>query len=104
VLIVGWGSTYGVLREVTLSLNREGIPLRLMHLRELWPFPGKAVKEEISRVTKWLTVENNYSAQLAGLIQEQTSLVPAGRIRKYNGRPFYRDELMEAIRKEVRDA
>lgn len=104
VLIVGWGSTYGVLREVTAALNREGIPLRLMHLRELWPFPGKAVREEISRVTKWLTVENNYGSQLAGLIQEQTSLVPAGRIRKYNGRPFYGDELMDAIRKEVRDA
>ena len=101
ILLIGWGSTYGVLQEVTSSLNQEGIPARLMHLRELWPFPRKSVMEEIARAQKWLVIENNYTSQLSGLLQEQTCLAPTGRIVKYNGRPFYFEEVMDAVKKEV---
>lgn len=101
LLMVGWGSTYGVLHEVTACLNTKGIHVRLMHLQELWPFPRKAVIEELSRAKKWMVIENNYTSQLSGIIREQTCLQPDGMILKYDGRPFYYDELCDDIRKEV---
>ena len=101
LLLVGWGSTYGVLHEVTAALNREGVPVRLMHIRELWPFPERVVLAELSQAQKWVVVENNYTAQLSGLIREKTCLQPSGTILKYDGRPFYYDELREGVMKEV---
>ena len=101
LLLVGWGSTYGVLHEVTAALNREGVPVRLMHIRELWPFPERAVLAELSQAQKWVVVENNYTAQLSGLIREKTCLQPSGTILKYDGRPFYYDELRDGVMKEV---
>ena len=102
LLLVGWGSTYGVLHEVTAALNREGVPVRLMHIRELWPFPERAVLAELSQAQKWVVVENNYTAQLSGLIREKTCLQPSGTILKYDGRPFYYDELRDQVMKEVK--
>jgi 2-oxoglutarate ferredoxin oxidoreductase subunit alpha len=101
LLLVGWGSTYGVLHEVTAALNREGVPVRLMHIQELWPFPEKAVLAELTQAQKWVVVENNYTAQLSGLIREKTCLQPSGTILKYDGRPFYYDELRDQVMKEV---
>jgi len=101
LLLVGWGSTYGVLHEVTAALNREGVPVRLMHIQELWPFPERAVLAELSQAQKWVVVENNYTAQLSGLIREKTCLQPSGTILKYDGRPFYYDELRDGVMKEV---
>jgi 2-oxoglutarate ferredoxin oxidoreductase subunit alpha len=102
LLLVGWGSTYGVLHEVTAALNREGVPVRLMHIQELWPFPLKAALAELSQSKKWVVVENNYTSQLSGLIREKTCLQPSGTILKYDGRPFYYDELRDQVMKEVK--
>jgi 2-oxoglutarate ferredoxin oxidoreductase subunit alpha len=103
LLLVGWGSTYGVLHEVTKSLNREGLPVRLMHIHDLWPFPGKAVSEEIANVKKWVVIENNYTSQLSSIIMEKTRMQPSGTILKYDGRPFYYDELLNQVRKEIQN-
>ncbi len=101
LLIVGWGSTYGVLHEVTAALNQEAIPVRLMHLQELWPFPEKTVLQELSKAKKWVVIENNYTSQLTGIIREKTCMNPAGVILKYDGRPFYYDQLLDEVRKGV---
>jgi 2-oxoglutarate ferredoxin oxidoreductase subunit alpha len=102
LLVVGWGSTYGVLHEVTASLNRESIPVRFMHIHDLWPFPGKAVTDEIAKAKKWVVIENNYTSQLSGIIMEKTRTQPSARILKYDGRPFYVDELLNQIKMEIR--
>ena len=102
LLLVGWGSTYGVLHEITAALNSEGIPVRLMHIQELWPFPVKSAIAELSQAKKWVVVENNYTSQLSGLIREKTCLQPSGTILKYDGRPFYFDELRDEVMKEVK--
>ena len=101
ILIIGWGSNYGVLKEVTEQLIHEGIPLALMHFQEIWPFPAKAVIQRLDQARRWIVVENNYTAQLAGILQEQTGRSPDGTVLKYDGRPFFFEELLGALRKEV---
>jgi len=72
-----------------------------MHLQELWPFPAEEVARQIDRARKWVVVENNYTAQLAGIIQEYTCYKPAKKITKYDGRPFLYEEVLNALKKEV---
>ena len=40
VTVVGWGSTKGAVLEAMEALAGEGIGVRLVQVRLLWPFPG----------------------------------------------------------------
>lgn len=101
LLVVSWGSTYGVIEEAASRLIQEGYSLRVMHLQEIWPFPRDWVAGEIKKVNKWVVAENNRTSQLAGIIQEQTCLKTNGLIVKYDGRPFFVEEIYKAIKKEI---
>jgi len=101
LLIIGWGSTYGAIKETVAHLINENISIKMMHFQEIWPFPAKEVVAQINQAKKWITVENNYTSQLAGIIQEHTCHKPSDTIIKYDGRPFFYDELLNALKKEV---
>jgi len=101
LLILCWGSTYGVVREATESLLHEGISVKMICLHALWPFPHEELTRALTLAKKWIVIENNYTAQLAGIIQEQTCRRAGGRIVKYDGHPFLLDELLKALKKEV---
>ena len=83
------------------QLISEGMSLSLMHFQEIWPFPKQAVIRRLDQAKRWIVVENNYTGQLAGILQEQTGRCPDGTILKYDGRPFFFEELLSAVRKEV---
>ncbi|MGD9038292.1 MAG: 2-oxoacid:acceptor oxidoreductase subunit alpha [Desulfobacteraceae bacterium] len=101
LLLVGWGSTYGPMAEAVQLLNADGVPVRGLHLGELWPFPGESVSKTFKSVKKWVVVENNYTGQLARLIQMELQQKPDALITKYTGRPFMPAEIADAFRKEV---
>ena len=101
LLVIGWGSIYGILKEATEYLINEGISIKMMHLQEIWPFPKKQVIAQIDKVKKWVVIENNYTSQLAGIIQEHTCRKPGGSIVKYDGRPFFFEEVLKSLKKEA---
>jgi 2-oxoglutarate ferredoxin oxidoreductase subunit alpha len=93
---VGFGSTYGVLREAVEDLDRKDIGL--IHLPQVWPFPSEEIVSVTRKAEKVVTVENNATGQLAGLIRRETSVKVDRSILKYDGRPFTVDILMEEIK------
>jgi len=97
IVLVGWGSTYGVLREV---VDRLGGKARLVHFRDLWPFPAEAAAEAL-RGGKLVVVENNYTGQFQRLLQGETCIKVGHSIRRYDGRPFSPEEILAGL-KEVR--
>jgi 2-oxoglutarate ferredoxin oxidoreductase subunit alpha len=101
LLLVGWGSTYGPMAGAIQILNDEGVPVRGMHLSELWPFPGDPVSRALDGAKKWVVVENNYTGQLARLTQMELQERPDALITKYTGRPFMPEEIADAFRREV---
>jgi len=46
-------------------------------------------------------VEQNASGQLAALIREHTGLKIGEKILKYDGRPFYPEEIVEGVEKSL---
>jgi 2-oxoglutarate ferredoxin oxidoreductase subunit alpha len=96
--LVGWGSTYGALREAVDVLAKE-IKLNLLHFRELWPFPAEAVSEMLSGIGRLCVVENNATGQLARLIRAETGRGIPWKILKYDGRPFTPAYIIEELRK-----
>jgi 2-oxoglutarate ferredoxin oxidoreductase subunit alpha len=95
VLLIGFGSTFGVIKEVSDALAGIG----RVHLKQVWPFPKEAVLQAMRGAKKVLTVENNATGQLARLIRQETG-VQVGSILKFDGRPFSFDELQQRVEQE----
>jgi 2-oxoglutarate/2-oxoacid ferredoxin oxidoreductase subunit alpha len=100
--LIGWGSTYGAIREAVDMLRKEGASVNMLHLNELWPLPTKAVADTINRAHNSYVVENNATGQLGRLIKAETGYDVTGRILKYDGRPFTPAYIARAVRKEGR--
>jgi 2-oxoglutarate ferredoxin oxidoreductase subunit alpha len=96
ITLVSWGSNKGVILDLIEILKGEGIEVEFIQLRLLNPFPSNELKQVLEG-KRWVDIENNYSAQLAGLIKENTGLAPDYYIVKYNGRPISLDELYIAV-------
>lgn len=99
-LLIGWGSTFGVLQEYVLT--HPEADFSLIHLRQVYPLPVD-LEEKIKTARSVVVVENNATGQLANLIQATFGIKLANRILKYNGEPFHIDEL-EARLAEVNHA
>lgn len=60
LLIVGWGSTKGVIEEAVLRLRDEGLRVSSLHLRFLQPLPP-GIKDIMQRFDQVLAVECSWS-------------------------------------------
>jgi 2-oxoglutarate/2-oxoacid ferredoxin oxidoreductase subunit alpha len=95
VLVLGWGSTYGVIKTAVSHLLAEGHEVAHAHLRYLRPFPRNmgAILKNYDTV---LIPEIN-NGQLIKIIRDQF-LVDAKGYNKIMGVPITKAELLEAIR------
>jgi len=99
--LIGWGSTYGALKEAVDILQGEGLDVNLLHLNELWPFPAEAVSAVLDQSGRSFVVENNATGQLARLMRSETGKKVTGKILKFDGRPFTPALIVGELKKEV---
>jgi len=98
ILIVGWGSTKGAIKEAVDLLRGEGKDVGCLHFVDLWPFPSEKLKAALNKGKKFYIVEQNSTAQFSQLIKMQTGLVHSEAILKYDGRPIYPNEIVEGFK------
>jgi len=99
--LIGWGSTKGSILDAMKLLAEKGIKTNYLQIFYINPFPSKKVSEIISKARKTVLIENNQSAQLASLIKEKTGQDINYELLKYDGRPFYPEEIFNSI-KEIK--
>ena len=102
VTLIGWGSTYGAIREAAALLEKEGKPVNTLHFSQIWPFPSDAVIAALKKAKKNIVVEGNATGQLAQLIRRETGQSVDGTILKYDGRPFSPREIIDRLNREVK--
>jgi len=101
LLLVGWGSMYGPLKEAVELLQEDGISAGALVFGDLYPFPSKLLKKYSESAGKLVNVEQNYTGQLARLIRQETGIVMEHSILNYDGRQLCSHTIHERIRKEV---
>jgi 2-oxoglutarate/2-oxoacid ferredoxin oxidoreductase subunit alpha len=101
VTLIGWGSTYGVIEEARELLADQGISANQLQIRWLVPLHGDAIVEILKGSRHTIIVENNYSGQFARYLRSETSFVPNGNIRKYDGEPFMPHHIVEAVKEQL---
>jgi 2-oxoglutarate ferredoxin oxidoreductase subunit alpha len=101
VTLIGWGSTYGVIDEACELLQEAGVSANHLPIRWLVPLHGDAILDLLHGARHTIIVENNYSGQFARYLRSETSFVPNGHIRKYDGEPFLPHHIVEAVQDQL---
>ena len=98
VLVIGWGGTYGALRQAQQQLVAQGKHVSHAHLRWLSPLePGLA---KIIRNFKRVIVAELNMGQLRQLVRA-TFLIDAIGLNKIQGQPFKVREVIDAVEKQL---
>jgi len=101
ITLVGWGSTYGAIKEAAALLQKDVTAVNILHLNELWPFPAEVVSSIMDGAGQSIVIENNATGQLARLIRAETGIKVSGSIHRFDGRPFSPEYILTEMRKEV---
>ena len=104
VVLIGWGSTKGPVVD-WLATRTVGTKLNIgyLHYTYLWPLHTKKLIRLLERGAKPVMIEGNYNGQLANLLQQELAPELPHRILKYDGRPFFVDELNNLIKPFLRN-
>ncbi|TMC71031.1 MAG: 2-oxoacid:acceptor oxidoreductase subunit alpha [Chloroflexi bacterium] len=97
--VLAWGSTKGTILDALKVLEAQGKTINFLQCRMMKPFPAQPVGDVLRRAKRIVSLEENYSGQLAQLVQEQTGVMITERINKFDGRPFSEDEVVNALAK-----
>ena len=98
VTILAFGSTKLPIFEAMKWLKNDKISVNFLQVSYLSPFPSKEVASVIKHAKKTVVIEGNRTGQFEGLIREHTGLSVDHNLRKYDGRPFYPEEIVDFIR------
>jgi 2-oxoglutarate ferredoxin oxidoreductase subunit alpha len=99
VIITGWGSTYGVMKEAVDELSRSR-SIAMLHYSELFPFPHTERFDYVrflQNAKQTICIENNATGQFCRLMRAETGYEFTTHIRKFDGRPFTVETLVGEI-------
>lgn len=104
ISFIGWGSTKCTMIDVIVECEKLGIKVNYLHYEYLYPLKTGVLKEFIKSNDNIALIEGNYTGQLGDLIKlklqdEEVLFKFKHRFLKYNGRPFFLEEVMDFIMK-----
>ncbi|MGR3176982.1 MAG: 2-oxoacid:acceptor oxidoreductase subunit alpha, partial [Candidatus Anammoxibacter sp.] len=101
-IVVGWGSTFGVINDAVQILTGKGFLVTHVHFHEVYPLPCDFINQSLKNRKKILCVENNATGQFANLLKLEANISVDDNILKYDGRPFYLDEIVSELESRLK--
>jgi 2-oxoglutarate ferredoxin oxidoreductase subunit alpha len=99
VTLLVWGSMKLPALDALALLDYSGIKARLVHFTHLFPLNPRAVKKALRNSGPTIMVENNSTAQFAGMLREYAGVKLDFHLLKYDGRQFYAEQIAEEVQK-----
>ena len=94
LLVVSWGSNKGVIVD---ALKGQKGKVGYLHYTYLWPMKTERLQKLMKKAKRTVLVECNHGGQLGQVIQLAGGPAIAEKILKYDGRPFFVDELQKLL-------
>jgi 2-oxoglutarate ferredoxin oxidoreductase subunit alpha len=94
-LIIGWGSTYHIIKEALTKISRKNISF--LHFSQIYPL-HRDTEKYLKKAQCTIMVENNATSQFSNLIKLHTGHEINYKILQYNGLPFS----VEAVEKQIK--
>ncbi|VVC04550.1 2-oxoglutarate synthase subunit KorA [Candidatus Bilamarchaeum dharawalense] len=99
VVLIGWGSQKLSILDALSLLEKKGIKAKFVHFNHIHPLDQKTAKKAVHGAKVTIMVENNSSAQFAGVLKECACINMDFHLLKYDGRPFFPEEIAEEVEK-----
>jgi 2-oxoglutarate ferredoxin oxidoreductase subunit alpha len=97
MLLVSWGSSSDVIRDVLRSDELSQRKIASLHYTYLWPLRTDRLEQLARQAARVVLVEQNYRGQLGMLIRMECGLNITEKILKFDGRPFFHDEVLALL-------
>lgn len=101
ILLICWGSTYGPVKEAISNLTEDKHSIGALIFGDIYPLPTKTLRLLAKSTRRIVNLEQNATGQLAALIKQQTMISCDHSLLKYDGRQWSKDEIVNALKKEV---
>ncbi|MFH1368447.1 MAG: 2-oxoacid:acceptor oxidoreductase subunit alpha [Elusimicrobiota bacterium] len=95
-LVVGWGSTFGVIKEALEKLGDASVAH--LHFSQVYPVHPET-SDYLKKAKKLVIVENNATSQFGKLLKLHTGIEIKNKILKYDGSPFSAEEIVDKLSK-----
>lgn len=95
ILIICWGSTYGMVKEAVKRIGRNDISV--LHFTQVYPLWEKT-SSYIQKAQRIIIIEGNATSQFGKLLKLTFGIEAHDKILKYNGLPFSVEEIMERLK------
>ena len=100
IALIGFGSTYGPVREAVDRAREEGLSVGLFYPRVLGPFPVDQVKAFTANASRVLVPEVNFTGQLARIVRGECGLQVESHA-KCDGLPFTAEDVLDIIMERI---
>ncbi|MCZ6512054.1 MAG: 2-oxoacid:acceptor oxidoreductase subunit alpha [Alphaproteobacteria bacterium] len=101
VTLIGWGSTYGVIKDAMALLQSQGVSVNHLAIKWIVPLHAETVLDVVAKAKRTVIVENNYSGQFYRYLRSVTGLAIDGHIRKYDGEPFMPHHIVDCVLEQL---
>ncbi|MFN7991608.1 MAG: 2-oxoacid:acceptor oxidoreductase subunit alpha [Candidatus Micrarchaeia archaeon] len=97
--LVCWGSVKLPALDALPMLEENGVRADIVHFSHIFPLDEASVRKVFAGKKKLILLENNSSAQFAGMLREFTGIQLDFHILKYDGRPFFPEQIADSVAK-----
>ena len=94
ITLISWGANKGPVREALKTLPR----VNYLHFSYVWPFPQQPFISLLKFINQPVLLEANATGQLGKLIRQETGMEIKNKLLKYDGRPFFPEEIVKLCR------
>jgi 2-oxoglutarate ferredoxin oxidoreductase subunit alpha len=99
LLVVGWGSSVGILTQAVMNVRAKGRKVSRLHLRHVWPLPH-GLDEIFGRFDQILVPEMNVM-QMCRLLRSELPKHDYVPYNKVTGQPFLVSEMEAVITRQL---
>ncbi|MCI0504372.1 2-oxoacid:acceptor oxidoreductase subunit alpha [Candidatus Micrarchaeota archaeon] len=95
VTLLTWGSMKLPALDALALLAKKGVKARLVSFTHVYPLNPRHVKKALRNSGATIMVENNSTAQFAGMLREYAGVKVDFHMLKYDGRQFFAEQIAE---------
>ncbi len=103
ITFIGWGSTKNTILDAMdqLVISNSTVTVNYMHYTYMYPLKTDKLLDFITKNKNVILIEGSATGQLADLITQKTGKILNNRMLKWNGRPFYVEDILDRVNQEV---
>lgn len=99
LVFVSWGSSKGPIIEAIKMLKEQGRQAALIHFTHVFPLEASQIKPFFAEKKRYVLIEGNSQAQFNKLLKEEVGVSIEDKLLKYDGRPFWPEEIVNYVNK-----